>query len=137
MLEWGKMHGGNMWVYRQITGELIRPDDTVAATGYAGGNGGQNPEGINNHDMQNIKNIGPIPVGYYTRGEVVLKSHLGPFAIPLIPDSDNEMWGRSGFYMHGDRADPPRSASDGCIIMPRAIREEFYASKDIILRVTA
>ena len=124
-----------MWKYEQTTGNLIRPDDTVAYKGYAGGNGGAHPEGVNNHDMQNVKNVGPIPVGYYTRGEVVLKSHLGPFAIPLTPDSDNEMFGRSAFYMHGDKASPPQSASDGCIIMPKAIREEFYASRDIILRV--
>ncbi|MFA6213532.1 MAG: tlde1 domain-containing protein [Candidatus Obscuribacterales bacterium] len=135
---WVKHHGGNqMWTFKQSTGELIRPDDTIAHQGYAGGNVGQNPEGINNPAMQDKKSIGPIPQGYYTRGEVVLKSHLGPFAIPLIPDSDNQMFGRSGFYMHGDKADPPRSASEGCIIMPRAVREEYCASKDVILRVIA
>jgi Tlde1 domain len=124
-----------MWIYEQDTGRLLKNHGEEVATGYAGGNGGAHPEGINNHDMQNVKNVGPIPCGYYTFGEVVLKSHLGPFAIPLIPDSDNEMFGRSAFYMHGDRADPPRSASDGCIIMSRMIRVMCYESNDRILRV--
>ena len=128
-------HGGHMWIYEQITGNLNRPDGSFAHTGYAGGNEGKNPEGINNHDLQNVRKVGPIPVGFYTFGEVVLKSHLGPFAIPLIPDKDNEMFGRSGFYCHGDRSDKIKSASEGCIIMPRAIRDEMYASSDKILKV--
>jgi hypothetical protein len=128
-----------MWKYEQSTGNLYQPDDTLLATGYSGGNEGENPEGVNNPSMQNIKRVGPIPVGFYTFGEVVLKSHLGPFAIPLMPDKDNEMFGRSGFYMHGDHDDthPPQSASEGCIIVPRAVREEVYASLDRILQVTS
>lgn len=135
-LKWEAEHGGlNMWIYEQDTGRLLKSSGVLVAIGYAGGNGGQNPEGVNNHAMQNVKNVGPLPVGYYTFGEVVLKSHLGPFAIPLLPDSDNQMFGRSAFYMHGDKVDPPRSASEGCIIMPRAVRDECYTSKDRILRV--
>ncbi len=118
-----------MWTYQQDTGNLYDPDDAFVATGYAGGNCGKNPEGVNNHDMQNVKKIGPLPVGIYTFGEVVLKSALGPFAIPLLPDPGNVMFGRGGFYCHGDTT-PSGNASEGCIIMPRAIRELMYASKD-------
>lgn len=135
-IAWDNRNGGiAMFVYEQDTGRLLKQNGELLATGYAGGNGGEHPEGVNNHAMQNVKNVGPIPIGYYTFGEVVLKSHLGPFAIPLLPDRDNQMFGRSAFYMHGDKADPPRSASDGCIIMPRAVREECYSSNDRILRV--
>lgn len=137
-IAWQHRHGGlTMWVYEQDTGNLLKHGGELLATGYSGGNGGLHPEGINNHAMQNVKNVGPIPIGFYTFGEVVLKSHLGPFAIPLLPDSDNQMWGRSAFYVHGDHDNtyPPQSASDGCIILARAVREECYNSNDRILRV--
>jgi len=125
-----------MWTYVQTNGSLYRPDGTHAGTGYAGGNCGQNPEGINNHEMQGVRNIGPIVCGIYTKGEVVLKSHLGPFAIPLLPDKDNDMLGRGHFYMHGDTT-PSGNASQGCIIQFRAVRDEFYDDKDTQLKVVA
>jgi hypothetical protein len=102
----------------------------LVATGYAGGNEGKNPEGKNNPEMQNIPLVGPLPVGLYTLGEPVPQSHLGPFAIPLIPDPANDMHGRGSFYMHGDRTDAPGDASEGCIIMSRAIRDKVWASDD-------
>lgn len=113
------------WIFEQSTGKLYNPAGEVVETGYSGGNCGKNPEGKNNPDMQNVHCIGPIPVGIYTRGTVVMESHLGPFAIPLIPNADNEMFGRSDLYMHGDTT-PSGNASEGCIIMSRAVRELFY-----------
>jgi len=128
-----------VWTYEQNTGKLFDASGELVATGYAGGNCGQNPEGINNHEMQDVKKIGPLPVGFYTFGEVVLKSHLGPYAIPLIPDADNEMFGRSALYIHGDHdaTYPKQSASEGCIILPRNIREQLWNSKDHVLEVTS
>lgn len=123
-----------MWVYEQSSGRLYAPDGTHAATGYAGGNEGKNPEGVNNHEQQNIKSIGPLPVGVYIFGEVVQQSQLGPFAIPLVPNQDNVMFGRGGFFMHGDTT-PSGNASEGCIIMPRAVRDEVYGSGDKQLAV--
>jgi len=124
-----------MWVYEQSTGRLYAPDGTHTATGYAGGNEGKNPEGVNNHDKQNIKSIGPLPVGFYTFGEVVQQSQLGPFAIPLLPDESNVMSGRGSFYMHGDNMQLNESASEGCLIMPRSVRNECYESGDKQLAV--
>ncbi len=123
------------WTYSQIDGRLYDKDGLHVATGYAGGNGGKHPEGVNNPDMQNVKMIGPLPVGVYTFGRVVLKSHLGPYAIPLIPDPSNEMFGRSAFYCHGDTPEMNESASDGCMIMARKVREEMYKSPDHRLEV--
>lgn len=117
------------WNYEQSTGNLIDPSGTVVATGYAGGNCGKNPEGKNNPAMQNVRGVGPLPVGTYVLGLPVMQSHLGPFAIPLCPAADNEMCGRSDFYMHGDTT-PSGNASEGCIIMPRAIRNLVWASDD-------
>jgi Protein of unknown function (DUF2778) len=118
-----------MWKFEQSTGILLTPSNEFAAKGYAGGNCGKNPEGINNPAMQNVKSIGPLPCGLYSFGEPVLQSHLGPFAIPLIPDPSNEMFGRGSFYVHGDTT-PSGNASEGCVIMPRAIRNAMWASDD-------
>jgi hypothetical protein len=132
---WDKSHRRmTMWVYEQNTGKLISPDNELVATGYAGGNEGKNHEGVNNHDMQGVKFVGPLPCGIYTFGEPVEHSHLGPFAIPLIPDPDNEMFGRGGFFCHGDTI-PSGNASEGCIIMGRSVREAMWASADHTLSV--
>ena len=123
-----------MWVYKQKTGELFDPSGGLCAVGYSGGNCGKNPEGINNPNLAGFKKIGPIVCGIYTFGIPVMRSTLGPFAIPLIPDIANDMLGRSGFYMHGDTALPGK-ASEGCIIMQRAIRETCWNSDDHVLVV--
>lgn len=123
------------WIYEQKTGRLFRPDGSLAATGYAGGNCGKNPEGKNNPELQNCKSIGPLPVGDYTICTPLLQSHLGPYAIPLIPAPGNEMFGRSGFFIHGDSIQNPGSASEGCIIVPRTVRGECWDSNDHSLRV--
>lgn len=122
------------WTYKQSTGRLEWPDGSVAAVGYAGGNCGKNPEGVNNTHLEHVRSVGPIPRGRYTFGEPLLKSHMGPYAIPLIPDKANQMHGRSAFYMHGDTT-PSGNASEGCIIMPRAVREACWASGDHALEV--
>jgi hypothetical protein len=119
-----------MWIYSQSTGRLYAPDGTHAATGYAGGNEGKNPEGVNNHSLQDQKSVGPLPVGFYTIGDVVQQSQLGPYAIHLVPDASNTMYGRGGFFMHGDTPQLNNSASEGCIIMPRAVRNDVVASGD-------
>ena len=41
---------------------------------------------------------------------------LGAFAIPLRAAIDNRMFGRNGFYCHGDSIEHPGDASDGCIV---------------------
>lgn len=122
------------WTYKQATGELLDPSGQHVATGYAGGNCGENPEGKNNPLLQAIKSVGPLPVGKYTLGEVVAQSHLGPYAIPLIPYTSNQMFGRGDFYMHGDTT-PSGNASEGCIIMPRIVRVRVYGSDDRTVEV--
>lgn len=123
------------WTYIQTTGRLLDAAGRVVATGYAGGNEGRNPEGRNNPDMQDKRSVGPLPVGWYHFDEPVPQSHLGPFAIPLEPDESNEMFGRGNFYMHGDRTNAPGCASEGCIIMPRAVRNLVWDSDDHLLQV--
>jgi hypothetical protein len=125
-----------MWKYEQKTGKLFDPAGKLVATGYAGGNCGKNPEGKNNPLMQAIKSIGPIVCGVYRFGNPVLQSHLGPFAIPLFADRTNKMFGRGDFYCHGDTT-PSGNASQGCIIVPRVIREMMWKSLDHDLEVVS
>lgn len=122
-----------MWTYEQKSGKLSHNAEPVA-TGYAGGNCGLSPEGKNNPDMQNVPKVGPLPQGKYKFGTPVAQSHLGPFAIPLIPDPANEMFGRSDFFVHGDTT-PGGNASEGCIIVPRYVRNAMAASPDQELEV--
>jgi len=122
-----------MWTFKQSTGQLFQ-DDEFIASGYSGGNCGKNPDWVNNPDSQ--ENHGAtIPQGIYTAGEALDHSILGAFAIPLIPDPSNNMYNRSGFYMHGDTSACNQSASEGCLIFPPSIRHEYYNSADTTLKV--
>ncbi|MGB8517035.1 MAG: hypothetical protein WCD45_04010, partial [Gallionella sp.] len=102
-----------MWIFEQSTGKLYSKAGVCVATGYAGGNCGKNPEGKNNPAMQNVKSIGVLPQGIYSQGTPIIQSKLGPFAIPLIPDPANIMFGRGSFFCHGDTT-PSGNASEGC-----------------------
>lgn len=124
-----------MWTYEQNTGRLLDPNGAFVAKGYAGGNCGLNPEGVNNHAMQGVHNVGPLPVGKYTFGAAIEESHLGPCAIPLIPDPSNEMFGRGHFFCHGDMIGHLGAGSEGCMIQARQVRMMVAASNDKQLNV--
>ena len=126
-----------MWTFEIVNGKMHEPSDAVVDIGYAGGNQGKNPEGVNNPADEGLKDIGPLPEGLYTFGEPIEHSKLGAFAIPLIPDPGNDMHCRGDFYCHGDTAALDHSASEGCIIMSRPTREAMWASADHTLQVVA
>jgi len=126
-----------MWKYEQRTGRLYADfsesaGEKLTGVGYSGkGNGKNNP------DSQEVHNVGPIPVGLYKiHGPVDTVTH-GPYVLPLEPDGDNHMFDRSGFLIHGDSVVHPGTASEGCIILPRAIREQIWNSRDHDLRVVS
>lgn len=120
-----------MYVYSISTGEMSR-DGGVIATGYSG-----QPSCKNDPEKCMVHNKGPIPPGRYSIGQPRDTASHGPFVLPLTPAEDNEMFGRSGFLIHGDSASHPGEASEGCIILPRAVRETIHASEDTELEVTA
>ena len=62
---------------------------------------------------------------------------LGAFAMSLTPDPSNEMFNRSGFFIHGDTSAMNHSASEGCIIIGRSFRNQLAASDDNQLQVIA
>ena len=125
------------WTFEISTGKMFDPLGAFSGQGYSGGNEGKNPEGVDNPADEGLKDIGPLPEGLYTFGTPVQHSQLGVFAIPLIPDSSNDMKGRGGFYIHVDLAGQFHAASEGCIIMPRPTREALWASIDHQLKVVS
>ena len=119
------------WFYVQRTGALFHGAKWIV-TGYSG-----HGEGLNNPAMQGVQAIGPLPVGTYAIAPARTSKRLGPVVLDLLPDANNEMFGRSLFRIHGDNSKGDRSASDGCIILPRNVREFIDASQDKVMVVVA
>ena len=120
------------WTYRQVDGALLYPSGGILAHGYSG-----SPEGKNDPSKQSIAEVGPIPCGKYTIEHPEDTMGHGPFVLPLAPDEHNEMHDRAGFLIHGDSVEHPGAASEGCIIMPRLVREAVWASGDHALQVVS
>lgn len=120
-----------MWRYVQATGELLL-DGEHAGAGYSGFGAGRN-----NPSAQTLSNIGPLPEGFYAIGEPtdLNGGAHGPFVLPLTPEPDTQTFGRSGFLIHGDSIGHPGTASHGCIILARVLRERIAASGDAVLYV--
>lgn len=120
------------WTYSQKSGELEQ-DGKKVATGYSGAGAGKN-----NPELQNLHNVGPIPQGDWTvTGPPVDTKTHGPYVLKLTPATETETFGRSGFLMHGDSKEHPGTASEGCIIIPRPVREDVWKSGDRDLKVVA
>jgi hypothetical protein len=118
------------WTYRQIDGLLLDPEGNLGGSGYSGAR-----EGKNNPALQGIHNVGPIPRGDYVLGKPQTTITHGPFVLPLLAMATNNMFGRYGFLIHGDSVIEPGTASEGCIILPRDVRENIWNSPDHLLTV--
>lgn len=121
-----------MWTYVQRSGHLLHNGELVGS-GYSGFE-----QGKNDPAWQDVIGVGPIPSGYYTIGRptcVEVPGPHGPFVLPLTPDPKNEMHGRAGFLIHGDAILHAGSASHGCIILQRTIRNTIAGSGDASLAV--
>ncbi|HZC21755.1 MAG TPA: tlde1 domain-containing protein [Candidatus Binatia bacterium] len=120
------------WSYAQRSGEL-QHDGKPVATGYSGAGAGKN-----NPALQNVPNVGPIPQGDWTiAGPPLDTADHGPYVLKLNPEDGTETFGRSGFLMHGDSREHPGNASHGCVVLPRAVREQVWNSGDRALEVRA
>jgi hypothetical protein len=120
------------WTYAQRSGELQQDGENVS-TAYSGAG-----EGKNNPALDNVPNVGPIPRGNWTIVGPPVDTHdHGPYVLRLEPAAETETHGRSGFLIHGDSKTNPGTASHGCIILPRAIREQVWHSGDRELEVVA
>ena len=117
-------------IFEQKTGKITDDLGKIIGHGYAG-----HGEGKNNPEMESVKNTGPLPKGIYYKGQKIDHPKTGPYSIRLIPDKNNQMFGRSGFMFHGDSKRNPGTASEGCIVASRKIREMWYESDDNIIKV--
>ena len=105
--------------YSQISG-VLADGRTVLGTGYSG-----HDIGKNNPDMQGVHNVGPIPIGSYSiNGPPYNTATHGPYVMRLLPLPGTDTLGRSGFLIHGDNT--TGTASEGCIIMPRIVRQRIW-----------
>jgi len=115
------------WLYKQSTGELFlrgSPVTTPFVIGYAGSGSGRN-----NPSMQCVQDIGPLPRGWYSFGEI--KNDPAAYTIVLVPDPENEMCGRSGFLIHAENVAMPGWASQGCIIVRDRVKREQIATSGV------
>lgn len=110
-----------MWTYSQKNGELDH-DGVFEGLGYSG-----KGHGRNNPLTEDMPNVGPIPRGQYHIGDSRTSPGLGPVVMNLDPIDHNAL-GRTLFRIHGDNA--RHDASDGCVILGRAVREAIAASSD-------
>jgi hypothetical protein len=125
-----------MWVWDQSAGELSR-DGKAVSRGYSG-----KGRGKNNPAVQGERGVGPIPRGRWRIVERYDSAAVGPATLRLhaadaTPDDTHDATGRGAFRIHGDSIRAPGSASSGCIILPRAIRDLIWRSGDRDLLVVA
>ncbi len=109
------------WFYRQETGELTHDSGNVTSESYSG-----HGVGLNNPAYESWKNIGPIPKGSWRIGETYDSKTTGPHTIKLEP-VDIAVTNRADFRIHGDNKAMNKTASHGCIIAPRTVREQITA----------
>ena len=112
-----------MWTYNQKTGALTHNDKEVAK-GYSGAGTGKN-----NPSLEHMKNIGPIPIGKYKIEKPGNSAKHGPHAMHLEPDGHKAL-GRNAFMIHGDSRNQPGTASQGCVILDRKVRDAISSSGD-------
>src|SRR5437879_1799478 len=120
------------WTYELISGRLYAKDGNLIGVGYSGSG-----EHKNDTQSQSLQDHGPIPVGSYLITNPRDTITHGPYVLPLNPAPNNLMWGRSGFLIHGDSKLSPGTASEGCIVMSRDVRELVWNSGDHELDVVS
>ena len=118
------------WSYSQSSGQL-RHNGISVGIGYSGA-GMSSSTGRNNPAMEGVSNKGPIPTGDYRIGPATHHPNKGPNAMMLTPVGHGAR-GRSGFMIHGNNVQ--NNASQGCIILGPAIRQQIAASHDTVLKV--
>ncbi len=140
-----------MWTFRQTTGQIQDFTGRGCGVAYAG-----RGEGLNNPILQDVRagcrlidgewtpvegltgdDWGPPPCGIYTMLAPEDTETHGPYVIWLVPGEGNEMFGRSGFGLHGDEIANVGKflASEGCIVYPQPGRKAMWESNDHRIQV--
>lgn len=128
-----------MWTFEVKSGKVSGPAGTFIGTAYSG-----NGSDLDNPATEAVSCHGPIPLGKWTIGEFFDDlepnppdglEHKGPQVCHLSPMEGTDTFGRSGFMIHGDNRAMNHTASDGCIVAPRFVRDRISESGDRILQV--
>jgi hypothetical protein len=117
-----------MWTYDRKTGVLSNGEPL--GKGYSG-----HGQGLNNPKLEMVHNLGPIPAGIWEIGLFFDDKHLGPCVAALRPTSQ-DVFGRGGFFIHGDNKSMNHTASDGCIILSKTLREAIRDSGDNLIAIS-
>ena len=115
--------------YNIATGALML-GGAIIAHGYSGAGSSKN-----NPDAVKYPAAGPIPPGDYKLTGVRDSVNTGPYTILLEPCPGTDTFGRSLFRIHGDSIANPGTASHGCIILPRTIRQRIWTSGARVITV--
>lgn len=118
-----------MLTYDQKSGHIgIR--NTFIGTGYSGFG-----EGLDNPAMEAVSNVGPIPRGHWRIAR--WDDHHGEKGpqVAVLEPVGHDAHGRSAFLIHGDNSALNHTASHGCIIAGRAIRDALRSSGETELTV--
>lgn len=107
-----------LFSYDQPSGEFRDVDLNLIAVGYSG-----YMLGLNNPDMEEVASTGPIPKGIWEISKPYHSATKGPLTFHLAYRWGRGTFGRSAFLIHGDNQSGDKSASRGCIILPRPARE--------------
>lgn len=107
--------------YRVSTGEFFE-NAKLLEVGYSGA-----PPCRNKSEYEHLPKSGPIPKGRYLIGRARFSERTGPVVLYLTPIG-HDAHGRTGFQIHGDHKKRPGTASTGCIILSRAVRESVNAA---------
>lgn len=116
------------WVYSQSTGILSHSGEPIGK-GYSG-----HGEGLNNPKLEMVHSLGPLPKGLWELGMFFDDKHLGVTVCALKP-TDQDVFGRGGFFIHGDNKLMNFTASDGCIILSRKLREAIRDSGEKYIEI--
>jgi hypothetical protein len=123
------------WRFEQRTGKFgntLHAFEGFPVYGYSG-----HEQGKNNPALQQVHEVGPIPIGEYLISMPFDHPTKGPLCMRLSPLPATETFGRSGFLIHGDSIAKPGTASEGCIILPHAARNVIASSADYGLEVVS
>ena len=115
------------WKYHSDTGLLESPTGFKLGDGYSG-----NGAGLNNPSLESVPMHGPIPRGRW----LIDPFHddpggKGPVVAHLVPIEGTDTFGRADFMIHGDNQALNHSASEGCIVAPRFIRDQIAAGLSV------
>jgi hypothetical protein len=116
--------------FNRVAGTLTieDPEDPVTYESIYSGD----KDHYNQPQFEQLSKKGPIPAGTYKLQYQASHPILGEHVFELEPIGGQPMYGRDGFFIHGDNEELNHTASEGCIIAPKEVRL-YLLTGDILL----